>query len=82
MKQACEAPVQRADDHQTGCDYIKAFHSAKFFLSFVSGSMRQPPFDLKEKVFYCEAHGRDVFPLRKKCCRKQQSHENDLEHGD
>ena len=56
MKQAGEAPIKRADDHQAGCEYIKVFHSAKFFLSFVSGRLCQPQFDLKEKLFYCEEH--------------------------
>ena len=50
MKQAGEAPIERADDHQAGCEYIKVFHSANFFLSFVSGRLCQPQFDLREKV--------------------------------
>ena len=82
MKHAGEAPVKRADDHQAGCEYIKVFHSANFFLSFVAGRLCQPQFDLKEKLFYCEEHRKDVFPVRKEYCRKQQLHENDLEHGD
>ena len=82
MEHAGEAPVERADDHQAGCEYIKIFHSANFFLSFVSGRMRQPQFDLREKLFYCEEHSESVFPVRKKCRRKQHLQENDLEHGD
>jgi len=53
-----------------------------FFLSFVSGRMCQSQFDLREKLFYCEAHIKDVFRVRKNYCRKQQLQENDLEHGD
>ena len=82
MKQADEAPIKRADDHQAGCKYIKVFHNAKVFLFALAGMLCQPQFDLKEKLFYCEEHRNDVFPLRKESCQKQQLHENDLEHGD
>jgi len=82
MKQAGKAPVERADDHQAGCKYIKVFHSAKVFLFSMSGRLCQPLFDLKEKVFYCEERREEVFPVRKEYRCKQQLHENDLEHGD
>jgi hypothetical protein len=82
VKHAGKAPVKRANDHQAGCKYIKVFHNWKVILSLRVGMLRQPQFDLKEKLFYCEEQGEDVFPLRKESCRKQQLHENDLEYGD
>ena len=81
MKQAGEAPIERADDHKSGCEHIKIFHKANSFLSFVCGRLRQPQFDLKEKLFYCEKHSEGVFPVLKKRRPKHHLHENDLKHG-
>lgn len=56
MKQAGEAPIERADDHKACGEYIKIFHGATFFLSL-------PQLDLREKQFYCKEQEEDVFPL-------------------
>jgi len=41
MKQACEAPIEGADNYNSGGENIKIFHKANSFPFFVSGTLCQ-----------------------------------------